>query len=361
MKSVHVRLKDKSYDICMGDSILSKFGSRLKSLKLGQDALIITSPNITKLHGKVLVSGLKKHGFIPKVFEVPDGEKSKSVKCAFDLMERIAKYDVLKQPFIIAFGGGVIGDLAGYVAAAYKRGIPYVQVPTTFLAQIDSAIGGKVAIDLPVGKNLVGAFHQPKVVCSDVSVLTTLSKRQIRNGLAEAVKYGVIYDKKLFEMLEDNYDFLLEADIKMLAKVVERSSQIKARVVERDQFETKGIRTILNFGHTIGHAIEAAGKFKLYQHGEAIALGMRIAAVLSVEINQFSKISQMRLNDLLTNIGLPEKINKMKLVDIMRLMLHDKKFQSGQNKFVLALNIGKVNVVEGVSEKLIINSIKKFF
>jgi len=199
VKSIPVPLKANAYDIVTGHNILSKLGARLKSLKIGKDAVIITNPVIHKHHGKALISGLKKNGFSVKVLEVPAGERSKSAKTAFRLIEEIARYDCLKQVFIIAFGGGVVGDLAGYVAAAYKRGIPYVQVPTTLLAQVDSAIGGKVAIDLAVGKNLVGAFYQPKVVWSDVAVLSTLTKRQIRNGLAEVVKYGVIADQKFFK------------------------------------------------------------------------------------------------------------------------------------------------------------------
>src|SRR3989338_5165671 len=204
MKTINVSLKQNAYKIVIGRGILSGLGARLKSLKIGMDAVVITSPVIRRHHGHALAAGLKKEGFSVRFFEVPEGEQSKSAKVAFPLMERIARHDSMKGLFIIAFGGGVIGDLAGYVAASYKRGVPYVQVPTTFLAQIDSAIGGKEAIDLPVGKNLIGAFYQPKLVYSDTDVLSTLSPRQIRNGLAEAVKYGIISDPSLFNYLEAN-------------------------------------------------------------------------------------------------------------------------------------------------------------
>jgi len=360
MKKIKVNLKQNSYDIIVGTNILSQLGSTVKKLNIGKDALVITNPIVRKLYGTVMAKSLKKSGVSVKFFEVPDGEKSKSVKVAFDLIERVAHYDVLKRPFIVALGGGVIGDLAGYVAAAYKRGIPYVHVPTTFLAQVDSSIGGKVGIDLKVGKNLVGAFYQPKVVFSDVTVLRTLPKRQLRNGLAEAIKYGVIYDGKLFEYLEKNFAKVLASDIKVLKSIVVRSSEIKADVVMRDEKETKNIRTILNFGHTIGHAIEAAGGFKVYQHGEAIALGMRIAADMSVNLKMFSAQSALRLNDLISHGGLPERIKKVKLSDIMRLMKHDKKFTTGKNKFVLVKRLGQVSVIEGVREDLIKKSIKKF-
>ena len=183
--------------------------------------------------------GLKKSGFTVKIFEVPEGEKSKSAKVAIPLMEKIARYDVMKEVFIVAFGGGVIGDLAGYVAATYKRGIPYVQVPTTLLAQIDSAIGGKVGIDLSLGKNLVGAFYQPKIVWSDGSVLSTLDQRQMRNGLAEAVKYGVIRDKRLFSYIAKHHQRLLNFHKRTLLDVVLKCSRIKAKVVMDDEKETK--------------------------------------------------------------------------------------------------------------------------
>lgn len=360
MKTVDVKLKQNPYSIVIGKNILPRLGQSLKSLSIGQDAIIITNPVVKRLYGPTITKSLKKVGFSVKVFTVPDGEQSKSVKVCFDVIEKIARYDVLKKSFIIALGGGVIGDLAGYVAAAYKRGIPYVHVPTTFLAQIDSAIGGKVAIDLNVGKNLVGAFYQPKIVYSDIAVLQSLPKKQMRNGMAEAIKYGIIYDRKLFEYLEENCNKIFDTDTKTLMHVVERSSQIKAAVVLRDEKETKGVREILNFGHTIGHAIEAAGMFKLYQHGEAVALGMRVAADISVQKNMINQGVAARIERLISSVGLPERIKAIKLSNIVRLMKHDKKFIGGQNRFVLVERIGKVSVVEGIDDSLIKLSIRKY-
>ena len=360
MKTVPVSLKENAYQIAIGNNSLGKLGAKLKSLKIGQDAVIITNPVIKRLYGKAVIEGLKAKGFTVKVLVVPDGEKSKSAQVAFQLMEAIAKYDCMKQVFVIALGGGVIGDLAGYVAAAYKRGVPYVQVPTTFLAQIDSAIGGKVAVDLPVGKNLVGAFYQPKIVWSDTGVLATLDKRQIQNGLSEALKYGVIYDKKLFHYIAENYQKLLDGDSKALLHVVIRCSQIKAEVVVEDEKETKGVRVILNFGHTVGHAIEAAGKYDRFQHGEAVALGMRIAADISQQLGLLGSINAALINQVLSDIGLPEKIGKLSMARILKIMQHDKKFITGKNRFVLATQIGKVKVVEGVSLDIIKNSIKAY-
>lgn len=360
MRTIPVPLKGNAYTIVVGHRILAQLGSYLKKLRLGQDAVIITHPKIQKYHGRPLVDGLKKGGFSVTTFEVPEGEESKSTKQAFGLMERIARYDVSRKIFIIAFGGGVIGDLAGYVAAVYKRGIPYVQVPTTFLAQIDSAIGGKVAVDLSVGKNLVGAFYQPRLVFNDVALLATLDQRQIRNGLAEAVKYGVIADQGLFDYIAENYRGLLNHERRVLTNVILRCSRIKTRVIVRDEKETKGIRTILNFGHTVGHAIEAAGRYRLYQHGEAVALGMQVAAAISVQMGLLSSSEALRLTKVLSCIGFPPKIKQVRLADIMRVMKHDKKFRAGQNRFVLVRAIGKVKVVEGVPEKIIRRAIAQY-
>ena len=360
MKIVPVPLKSNKYDIVIGHNTLSQLGRRLKNLKIGQDAVIITNPAIHKLHGKALISSLKKSGFSAKVLEVPAGERSKSAKVAFRLIEEIARYDRMKKIFIIALGGGVVGDLAGYVAAAYKRGIPYVQVPTTILAQVDSAIGGKVAIDLSVGKNLVGAFYQPKLVWSDVAVLSTLTRRQVRNGLAEVVKYGVIADKSLFQSVFHNCKKLLNKDDKAFAYVVECSSRIKRNVVLVDEKETKGIRAILNFGHTVGHAIEAAGRFNRYHHGEAIALGMRVAANISFQKKLCTASEVAKLNGLLSCIGLPERIQKIKAEDILRHMQHDKKFLSGKNRFVLMVQIGKVKILEGIPTTVITKAIQAY-
>ena len=360
MKIVRVPLKHNPYKIVVGSQILKDLGENLKSLKIGQDAIIITNPIIKRLYGAVVSAGLKKAGFSVKIFEVPDGEKSKSAKVAFDLIEKIALFDIFKRPFIIALGGGVIGDLAGYVAAAYKRGILYVQVPTTLLAQVDSSIGGKVAIDLPIGKNLVGAFYQPKMVFSDVSVLKSLDKRQVLNGFAEVIKYGIIYDKDLFQYILNNIDKLIGLNLKALENVVLACSKIKAEVVVKDEKETKGVRTILNFGHTIGHAIEAAAAYNYYQHGEAVALGMRIVTEISLKLALVSRKSADQINELLTLIGLPVVIRKVKMKDILRLMRHDKKFLTGKNRFVLVKTVGKVKVVEGINLDLIKGAIKKY-
>ena len=363
MAVINVKLKENSYKIIIGHGNLKDAGKVLRPLKIGEDAAVVTNPLINRLHGRTLAGGLKRHGFSVKFFEVPDGEQSKSASAAVALLKKIAHYDAGKKIFIVAFGCGVIGDLAGFVAAVYKRGVPYVQVPTTLLAQVDSSIGGKVAIDLEVGKNLVGAFHQPRIVYSDVKVLTTLDDRQYRNGFAEVIKYGMIRDKELFEFISRNTKKLLARDLNALTHVVVRCSRIKADVVGADEKETKGIRTILNFGHTAGHAIEAASRFKCF-HGEAVALGMAVASEISRQKGMLPLNAQMRLQGLLGAFGLMDKKNvplkTLSADQIIRLMAHDKKFQGKKNRFVLARRIGQVQVVEGVPEKLIRAALNKW-
>ena len=360
VKIIPVSLKNNPHQIVIGRRILEDLGSRLKLFKLGANPIIITHPIIRKFHGDKLLAGLKRGGFNSKIFEVPEGEESKSAKTVLALLEKIARYDQMKQIFILAFGGGVVGDLVGFLAAVYKRGVPYIQVPTTFLAQIDSAIGGKTAINLSVGKNLVGAFYQPGLIYCDTALLHTVSERQMRNGLAEAVKYGVIRDKKLFEYILKHYRKIIDRDPEILKTVIIRCAQIKTDVVLEDEKETKGVRTILNFGHTVGHAIEAAGKFRLYQHGEAIALGMRVAAKISCRLNLMPVKDTLLLNDLLTKIGLPKMIEKVSLADILTLMKHDKKFLKGKNRFVLTAGIGQVKIVENIPEEIIKKAIQTF-
>lgn len=357
MTTIHLKLKSHGYPIVIGPNIFKDIPKYLKKLPLGKDAVIISHATIERLHGVRLSAALVKQGYCVKIFNVPEGEQSKSASCALRLIERIADYDVNRKIFIVALGGGVVGDLAGLVAAIYKRGVPYIQVPTTLLAQIDSAIGGKTAIDLKYGKNLVGAFYQPQAVFADIKVLSTLKLRQIRNGLAEAIKYGVIKDSVLFSFLEKNYARLLKNDSKSMTLMVKRCARIKAKVVEVDEKETKGIRTILNFGHTAGHAIEAAGGFR-YHHGEAVALGMRVAGRISFLMGMLSASQEHRLNALITRVGLPEKIEKIKISKIMELMRHDKKFVAGRNRFVLAANIGQVKVVENIPADVILQALQ---
>lgn len=360
MLSVKVALNENSYDIVIGHQILRDLPMRIAHLGLGQDAVVVTNPVIWRHHGVTLEKSLRGHGFSVKVISVPSGERSKSANMALRVIREIATYGAGKDLFIIAFGGGVVGDLAGYVAAVYKRGIPYIQVPTTLLAQVDSAIGGKVAIDLPFGKNLVGAFYQPKIVWSDVALLKTLSLRQVRNGLAEAVKYGVISDRGLLDYIDQNAKVILRLEPRAISRVVQDCSKIKARVVAADERETRGVRTILNFGHTIGHAIETADRYQHYLHGEAIALGMRVACEISCRMKWLSRAEAARVNELLSKLGLPQKIRQVRVQDILRFMVFDKKFKAKKNRFVLATGMGSVKVVAGIKPQVIRAAIESY-
>lgn len=361
MIKIKVHLRDRSYDIVIGDGLLKKAGAILKKLNVGRDAVVVTNGRLLRLYGRPLEKSLTKCGLTVHFEIVPDSEKAKSAAIATRLIDRISKHDKRKSIFIIAFGGGVVGDLAGFVAAVYKRGIPYVQIPTTLLAQVDSSIGGKVAIDLSIAKNMVGAFYQPRIVISDVSVLKSLSTGQVRSGLAEIIKYGIIEDARLFSFLESNYAKILKRDRNALEYVIRRSAGIKAGFVERDELDKKGVRAILNYGHTIGHAIEAASGYSgRYNHGEAIAIGMIIAARLSQKLGLMRQGQADRIERLIKSAGLPARIEGLKFKNIYESHLHDKKFSRKKNRFVLPTGIGRARVIEAVSDSAIRSVIKEY-
>lgn len=360
MKTVTVNLGRRKYLILIGANIISALPVYLKKLKLGNDAFIITNPLVRKVAGLQIIKTLAAAGFRVKIETIPDTEKSKSEPVAFKLINKIAAFAKSKQPFIIALGGGVVGDLAGFVASIYKRGIPYIQAPTTLLAQIDSSIGGKVGIDLGSVKNLVGAFYQPRLVLCDIGFLKTLPRKQIISGLAEAIKYALIKDKNLFAYIENNYQRIIKCDTKSLEHIINRCVRIKAQIVAQDEKETKGIRTVLNFGHTIGHAIEAAGEFKTYSHGEAIAMGMLAAAEISRSMRILvSNETPRRIKNLLLKLGLPVKAKGVKLEKILHAQSFDKKFIHGKNRLVLLKQIGHTVIKEGIPREIIRAAIKE--
>ncbi len=362
MKKIRVHLKARSYDIVIGRGLLKGCGERARALELGKTAVIVTNRKVLSLHGGALRSSLARSGIAVRLELVPDSEKAKTNQVASALLNRISGYDTAAQVFIVAFGGGVIGDLAGFVAAVYKRGVPYIQIPTTLLAQVDSSIGGKVAIDTPIAKNLIGAFYQPRLVLSDIALIRTLPLRELRNGMAEVIKYGVIKDRKLFEYLEENYRRIYEGDEKALEFVISRSSAIKADLVARDELDTKGLRVLLNYGHTIGHAIEAAGGYsKSYTHGDAIAIGMAVAARISSMLGLIENAQGARIESLIRKAGLPTRIRALRPEAIYEAHLHDKKFIRGRNRFVLPVTIGKARVVEGIPKAVIRRALEERF
>lgn len=360
MKTIKVPLGKRSYDISIGRGLIRDCGSILKKLDIGTDAVIITNSRLAAIYKKTIEKTLKGNGFTCRFEIVPDSEKAKSISVASAILNRLSRYDVGRCVFIIALGGGVVGDLAGFVASVYKRGIPYAQIPTTLLAQVDSSIGGKVAVDLSVAKNLVGSFYQPRAVIADVEALKTLSPRQIRNGLAEIIKYGIIKDAGLFRFLEAGYKKVLKLEKKALEHIVSRSCKIKADVVAKDEFDRKCVRAALNYGHTIGHAIEAAAGYSgKYNHGEAVALGMLVAGDMAVALGMLKEAQALRIGRLIEKVGLPVSIKGVEIKRIYGSYLHDKKFINGRNRFILATKIGGVSIVEGVADSIIRNALKK--
>jgi len=359
MKLIKLQLKKRSYDIIVGSNIIKFLGKYISRLNVGDTAYVITNTAIKNKYGKILNRALGQYGFNLIFKLIPATEKSKSLESASSIIKDMAGCDRRARVFIVAFGGGVIGDLASFIASIYKRGIPYINVPTTLLAQVDSGIGGKTAVDLMEGKNLVGTFYQPRLVFSDTGVLKTLNLRQIKTGLAEVIKYGAIKDLSLFVYLEEKYKDILELKPTALEFIVSRCSYIKAKVVQQDEREEKGIRTILNFGHTLGHAIESAGNYKRYNHGEAVALGMLIACDISNKLGLLRQATSKRIERLIEKVGLPTKIKNISVPDIIEAHYRDKKFIGPLNRFVLIKDIGRIKIAENIPLKVIREALEK--
>ncbi len=355
MNQIKVNLAERSYPIIITDDNFELLTKKLSQMNLGTDAIIITNSCIRRLYAKELQKALNTLKICTHIFNVPDSEKSKSISEYVKIISKISSVDTKKRLFLVALGGGVVGDLSGFMAATYKRGIPYIQIPTTLLAQVDSAIGGKTALDLPSGKNLVGAFCQPKLVYSNIKLIKSLPPRQIRCGLAEVVKYGIIVDAKLFRYIERNHKKILGLNNSSLEYIIKACSRIKAKIVENDERETTGLRTILNFGHTIGHALETAAGYNNLNHGEAVSIGMVCAADIAHSMGILPEAELLRIIELLNTLELPTKAKKVNLKKVLNAFYRDKKFINGRIRMVLPSRIGHVFVTENIP----INSIKK--
>jgi len=353
MRSVNVSLGSRSYPIQIGTGLLARLGKECARLNAGTRCAIITDTNVGRRYAKLAFNSLVKAGFEPTLVIVPAGETAKSLRTVQSCYDQLAAQRLERKSFIVALGGGVVGDLAGFVAATYLRGIGFVQVPTTLLAQVDSSVGGKVGVNLKSGKNLVGAFYQPRLVLCDLDTLKTLPERELRAGLAEVIKYGIIYDSQLFARLERDLPKLLKRNPAALEAVIARCCEIKADVVSQDETES-GLRAILNFGHTIGHAIENSSGYGKYLHGEAISIGQVAAAKLSALTGLAGEDAE-RIRVLFENAGLPTKIqlNPAKREKLFAAMRLDKKVSGGEIKFVLAKRLGKVVWGQKVPQSLI--------
>jgi len=345
---ISVNTPSANYDVTIASGPLRTLRSRLKNLNKDKPfrPFVITSPDIWALWSKPFLSSFKEP---PTVLFLPSGESHKRLASVESLAQQLATAGADRDSLLLAFGGGVIGDITGFLAAIYMRGIRYVQVPTTLLAQVDSSIGGKTGVNLAAGKNLIGSFHHPQAVFADTDLLGTLPPAQLRAGLQESIKAGIIYDAKLFRYMEQNADAILEGDPTALTRVVAASVRVKADVVSKDEKES-GLRMILNFGHTIGHAIEAATNYKQLLHGEAIAWGS--IAALNVARNRRSIDAKQagHIESLILRYGpLPQfKATTEKLV---ALTSRDKKNRSGTRSFILPTAIGKTEIVRDVTEQ----------
>ncbi len=342
VRVVKVPLGRRSYPIHVGSGVISQLGALCRRSRLGTRCVIVSDRNVARQYAGTVQKNLQAAGFNTALIVVPAGETAKRLQTVQACYDRLAARRLERASFIVALGGGVVGDLAGFVAATYMRGIAFVQVPTTLLAQVDSSVGGKVGVNLKAGKNLVGAFYQPRFVLCDLATLETLPDREYRAGLAEVIKYGIIYDAKLFGRLERDMPKLLRRDAGTLTAVVARCCEIKAEVVRQDETES-GLRAILNFGHTIGHALEAISGYGRYLHGEAISIGHIVAARLSLQLVGLPPRDVERIANLFTRARLPIHLTltpdkRNRLVAAMRL---DKKVSHGEIKFVLAPKIGR--------------------
>lgn len=351
MRKVRVRLGSNSYEIQIGSGLLMQTGRQLKRMGYGDKLAIVTNPTVRSLYGNILKQSLTREGFKVTVLQVPEGEEQKSLETAGRLYNELSKFYAERTTPILALGGGVIGDLTGFVAATYLRGVPLIQIPTTLLAQVDSSIGGKVAVNYGELKNRIGAFYQPRLVISDITILRTLTTRELSDGLAEIVKYAVIADKEFFVFLERNLDQIKSLDGRLLEETVFKSSKIKAEIVERDERDL-GLRNILNYGHTIGHAIESASNFEV-QHGEAVAIGMLAAGRISNKLGILDKNGLVRLKTVIERADLPTEIPSLEVKKIIRAIEHDKKILRGKVRCILPKSIGNAFMTDEVSPSLI--------
>ncbi len=353
MRKITVELGDRSYPIIIERALLGRVGAALRDMGLSGSVAVVTNPVVGGLYSEGLTGGLTEAGFDPVLITIPDGEGAKTLEVASSIYDKLIEKKMERSSVIVALGGGVVGDMAGFVAATYLRGVPYVQVPTTLLAEVDSSVGGKTAVNHPKGKNLIGAFYQPKAVFIDPDTLKTLDAAEFTSGLAEVVKYGVIWDKDFFVFLEKNTAALVESagPGSELISAIERSCEIKAEVVGTDERET-GVRSILNFGHTFAHAIETGAGYGRYKHGEAVSIGMVMAAELSRELGLCGDDIPVRLKALLGALGLPVELPELSPESLIESMKLDKKVAGGELRFVLVSALGKVLLKEVGEEEI---------
>jgi 3-dehydroquinate synthase len=348
---VPVSLGDRSYEVLIQPNVLTQIGSVLQDLGLSGRVGIVTNPVVNELYGRVVHRALKRAGFSPFFVVIPDGEQAKSLSWLSKILNALVTQRFERQDVVMALGGGVVGDVAGFAASVYLRGVPFVQVPTTLVAQVDSSVGGKTGVNHPMGKNLIGAFYQPRVVVIDPQALQTLPKREWVAGLAEVIKYGMIADSQFFEYLERHVEGLRAQAEEVIPGVIRRCCEIKAEVVGGDERES-GRRRILNYGHTVGHALETWGQYKKWIHGEAVGIGMVQEAAIAQYLGICDRELVERQSDLIQDVGLPIAMPSMKFKELWDAMQHDKKVVKGQINCVVPKRIGEVQVVPLVRQHI---------
>lgn len=352
---IRVNTPQLSYEIAITAGGLTQLGSQMTQLSVGKKVLVISNPEIFQHYGECAVKALHSAGFEVSQFTLPAGEQFKTLASMAKIYDACLENRLERSSTLVALGGGVIGDMTGFAAATWLRGINFVQVPTTLLAMIDAAIGGKTGVNHPQGKNLIGAFYQPRLVLIDPDVLKTLPVREFRAGMAEVIKYGVIWDAQLFSQLEkcERLDQLSDLDRNLLQEILSRSCQAKADVVSKDEKEA-GLRAILNYGHTIGHAVESLTGYRTVNHGEAVAIGMVAAGQIAVELGLWEQDLQKRSLALIVKAGLPTQLPaEIDLAAILDTLQTDKKVKSGRVRFVLPTQLGATTITDQVPSDLI--------
>ncbi len=349
-QTVHVNLAERSYDIQIGAGNIAETGRFLADRAKVTHVVLITDDHVQKPHAMRVAESLGDEDIETDVIAVEPGEESKSLDIAAALWQSLLDLGADRKTVVAAVGGGVVGDLAGFIAATYARGLRFLQVPTSLLAQVDSSVGGKVGIDLPDAKNMVGAFLQPLGVLIDTDALATLPDREFRNGMAEVIKYGVILDAAFFEYLETNAAAILDHKSDVLTHVIARCCRLKADVVERDEREETGLRAVLNFGHTFGHAFETLLGYGTLLHGEGVSIGMVCAARLAQRLGRIDAALTKRLYALLQTFGLPVDVPTLDHDKILNSMMNDKKVQHGKLHFVLPSRLGQVELVGDIGQ-----------
>ncbi len=359
IKNLHVELKENSYPILVGKGLISRIGEFLNKFTNAEKVLIVSDAVVSKTFASIVRQSLGEKDFDVSLIDISGGEGSKSIEQLSQLLDVLVDNHLDRNSVLIALGGGVIGDLGGFAASIYMRGISYVQIPTTLQAQVDASVGGKTGVNHQKGKNLIGTFHQPKLVVIDVNTLDTLPKREIRSGLIEVIKMGVIRDEYLFEMVEQKLDAIFNLDAEILIEMISRACTNKADIVAKDEKES-GLRMVLNYGHTFGHALEALTDYKKFRHGEAVSIGMNCAAKLAVNLGMFSNEDYQRQRSLLKQADLPYSFpSYLSPETICDSMYHDKKALSGKLRLILPTRIGEVVIRDDVTNTEIINAISQ--